>query len=153
MRNIVLGVAFVATFIASVFDLPSRTPASADKAAATPGTGATAAKPVAPAGVLPARAPYASKTSNLFAARSWQPPPVAQKVQAPKAPPLPFLYLGKVLDGEAITVFVSQNALTHLLHKGDVLANYKVEDITPADMTLVYLPLNEKQRLIFGSSN
>ena len=50
-------------------------------------------------------------------------------------------------------VFVDQGARTHLLRKGDVLADYKVEQITPAEMTLVYLPLNEKQRLTFGSAN
>jgi hypothetical protein len=34
-----------------------------------------------------------------------------------------------------------------------VLSGYRVDDITPLEMTLVYLPLNEKQRLIFGSAN
>jgi hypothetical protein len=50
-------------------------------------------------------------------------------------------------------VFLAQGARTHLAHKGDVLMDYKVEEITPARMTLVYLPLNEKQYLTFGSEN
>jgi hypothetical protein len=63
---------------------------------------------------------------------------------------LPFRYLGKLLEEDAVMVFLAQGARTHLAHKGDVLMDYKVEEITPARMTLVYLPLNEKQYLTFG---
>jgi hypothetical protein len=78
---------------------------------------------------------------------------VAAKQPAPTAPPLPFKYLGKLMDHGVVTAFVSQGALTHLLHKGDVLAEYRVEKITPIDVTFVYLPLNERQRLPIGSEN
>jgi hypothetical protein len=152
LRNWVLGAAFVVTLAASLFDLPGSDPLSADK---TPGAALPASAAARPAAVTPpARGHYAANKPTLFAARSWQAAPTAApKASAPRAPALPFRYLGKVLDGADITVFVDENSRTHLLHKGDVLANYRVEEITPAEMTFVYLPLNEKQRLIFGSAN
>ena len=97
---------------------------------------------------------FVAKPVNLFASRSWQPPPPpAPKAEAPRAPALPFRFLGKLLQDADVTVFVSQGTVTHLLRKGDVLANYRVDDITPLEMTFVYLPLNEKQSLTFGSAN
>jgi hypothetical protein len=100
------------------------------------------------------RGRFESPQVDVFASRSWQPPPPPPpKAQAPTAPPLPFLYLGKVLEEGAVMVFLAQGARTFLAHKGDVLLDYKVEEITPARMTLVYLPLNEKQYLTFGSEN
>jgi hypothetical protein len=102
----------------------------------------------------PAPGRFVAKPANLFAARSWQPPPPpAPKAEAPKAPALPFHFLGKLLQDGDVTAFVSQGTVTHLLRKGDVLANYRVDEITPSEMTFVYLPLNEKQRLSFGSAN
>jgi hypothetical protein len=71
----------------------------------------------------------------------------------PKAPPLPFVYMGKMLDGKAVTAFVSMGGQTHLLHGGDTLREYRVEAISAKEITFVYLPLNEKQRLSFGSEN
>jgi hypothetical protein len=93
--------------------------------------------------------------ANPFAARSWTPPPPVQVVRAvvPKAPPLPFVYMGKMLDGKAVTAFVSMGGQTHLLHGGDTLREYRVEAISAKEITFVYLPLNEKQRLSFGSEN
>ena len=93
--------------------------------------------------------------ANPFAVRSWTPPPPVQVVRAvvPKAPPLPFVYMGKMLDGKAVTAFVSMGGQTHLLHGGDTLRDYRVEAISAKEITFVYLPLNEKQRLSFGSEN
>ena len=95
-------------------------------------------------------------TANPFAPRSWAPPPPPVQVVrpvVPKAPPLPFVYLGKMLDGKAVTAFVSMGGQTHLLHGGDTVRDYRVEAISAKEITFVYLPLNEKQRLSFGSEN
>jgi hypothetical protein len=99
------------------------------------------------------RARFQPPAANLFAARSWLPPPVVIRVEDPKAPPLPFLYLGKVLEEDGVVAFLKQGERTLLVHRGETHANYRVEDITPSHMTFVYLPLNEKQRLIFGTAN
>ena len=95
--------------------------------------------------------------ATAFASYSWlppapKPPPVAAAAPE-RAPPLPFVYLGQMRDGEAITVFASQGTRNHVLHSGDTLPPYRVESISPAGMTFVYLPLGEKQQLTFGSAH
>ncbi|MBT3067991.1 hypothetical protein [Rhodoferax sp. U11-2br] len=72
---------------------------------------------------------------------------------APKAPVLPFRYLGKAVDNGQLMVFLEQSGRTYLVKNGDTLPGYKVVDITMADMTVVYVPLNETQKLFFESAN
>lgn len=92
---------------------------------------------------------------NLFAVRELQLRPVARKEPPPPplAPPLPFRYQGKVIEDGRVIAFLAEGTRTHVVRAGDRLTSYQVEDITAAGMTLVYLPLNEKQQLMFGSPN
>lgn len=156
LRNILLAAALVATLGASLFDVPGLDMPQvelADPARAATATTVAHTPPKAQETPL-VRDRFEAPVADLFSSRSWQPPPPApSKPPPPKAPPLPFRYLGKVLDEGAVMAFVGQDVRTHLLRAGDLLADYKVEEITPAGMTFVYLPLNEKQRLTFGSAN
>jgi hypothetical protein len=91
-------------------------------------------------------------TANLFAVHSWQPPAAKQVVQAPKAPALPFKYMGQMVqDGETV-VILDQASLTHLARKGQVIGSYRVDNIGARDISFVYLPLSETQRLTFGNT-
>jgi hypothetical protein len=159
-RNIFLALALVATVVASVVDFAP--PEAVDTAGiALPVASKTAAPPAAPINAALRRdrfatpaAQAAGSPADLFPVRSWlPPPPVAQAAPAPKAPPLPFKYLGKVLEEGVVVAFVSEGTRTHLLRKGDALPPYRVDNVTPQELTLVYLPLNETQRLNFGSAN
>jgi hypothetical protein len=158
LRKIVLALALCATVLASWIDLPQQDLVEPLQAT---GTGASARPmpplraPLPPSTLPAARFLAAQPSPDLFAPRHWQPPPasVAPVAVVPRAPPLPFRYLGKVLEEDGVLVFVSQGGLTHLLRRGDQLADYKVEQITSAEMTFVFLPLLEKQRLTFGSAN
>jgi hypothetical protein len=163
MRKTLLGLALLATVVASFMDGPLLSKAS-DDLTAHKGTDeppvARAAVPVpvpaAPSALWRAREAYRAADADLFAARSWQPAvaaPVQRAVDAPVAPPLPFRYLGKMLSDGEVTAFVAQDSRTHLLRRGDMLASYKVIDITPERMTLLYVPLNQTQQLSFGSAN
>jgi hypothetical protein len=99
------------------------------------------------------RPPYQLAVADLFPPRGWQapaPPPVAA---VPKAPPLPFRYLGRLDEGGRRVVFLGQGPRTHLVSEGQVVAEYRAEHIGRDGMTLMYLPLNEKQHLSFGSVN
>ncbi|MDO8294093.1 MAG: hypothetical protein Q7T29_14695 [Gallionella sp.] len=161
LRKIALTVALGATIVASLVDLPASDTVPPAKAAA--GTAAAASARVPPAATdMPSaavsgqslREHFDPQATDLFASHSWQPPPPPPpKPEPPKAPPLPFRYLGKVLDEGQILAFVGQGVRTHLLRTGDVLAEYKIDEITPTEITFVYLPLNEKQHMTFGSSN
>lgn len=164
-RQLLLGVALLVTLGASFFDWPSEDispvkmpatsqskeiPAGRVPAVAKAGEPADSDKPEA----LPQSLRFAQATADLFASQSWlPPPPPPAKPQAPQAPALPFRYLGKVLEGGDVLVFVGEGARTHLLRKGDALPGYEVADVTATDISFVYLPLRETQRLTFGSAN
>lgn len=161
-RNLVLMVALIATTAASVidFEFTEQTPPAHG---GPPSVAAVKVEPptshpsvegsVAMAGV---GVRFGKQATNLFAAHSWQPPPpkpVQQKAADPKAPPLPFRYVGKMLEQGSVVAFIAQDARTFLARKGDVLLNYRIESVTPTQMTFVFLPLDETQTLSFGSSN
>lgn len=75
------------------------------------------------------------------------PPPLAK----PVAPPLPFLYLGKLIEDGEPRVFLNHQG-KHLIAKvGDVInGTYSVEEIAGGRMTFLYQPLKEKQLLSIG---
>ena len=95
--------------------------------------------------------------TDLFAAKTWQAPAPRLKpepVAAPSAPPLPFVYLGKMAYDGNVTVFVSRQDSNYAVHEGDVLDSaYKVDAIKGSLMTLTYLPLNMKQTMHIGDPN
>lgn len=161
-RRMLLGIALAATFAAAFIDWP----APGETSAAPPARAATAPSATVAAVTTfvepapaeneppPLRERFETQAADAFAPKSWQPPPPPPPLpEAPKAPPLPFRYLGKVMQEGEVMAFLGHGARTHLARAGDILADYRIEDITPAEMTLVYLPLNEKQRLTFGSEN
>lgn len=133
-----------------LFNVPQRV--AGTKPDNTPSAVVAAAAPSSAAAVMASTA----KPANLFPVGNWAPPPpkVAKAIAVVRqAPPLPFTYLGKVLEGNSIVVFLSEGDRTHLVRTGDVVANYRVQQVTPSDMTLLYIPLDETQKLNFGSSN
>lgn len=98
------------------------------------------------------RGEYASETDNPFPGHSWQPPPPPPpKPAPPSAPPLPFTYVGKLLDGDKTLVFLSQQQRNLVVEQGDTIDNtYRVEQVTPNSVEFVYLPLKQKQTITFG---
>lgn len=150
-RGIVLALALIATLAAALIEPPEPAVEPPVSAGAVPADAATpAARSVAQTGQAP-RERFAPPGADLFAVQSWRPPPAPARVAATRAPALPFLYLGQVQEDGEIMVFLGQGEHTHLLRKGDALAEYRVVDITPARMTFVYLPLNEQQHLTFDN--
>lgn len=95
--------------------------------------------------------------TDLFAAKTWQAPAPQLKpepVAPPSAPPLPFVYLGKMAYEGNLTVFVAKQDSNYAVREGDVLdATYKVDAIKGSVMTLTYLPLNMKQTMHIGDQN
>lgn len=101
------------------------------------------------------RAPAEEAETDLFAAKSWYvppPPPKPVPPPPPSAPPLPFVYLGKLIEDGQQTVFLSKQERNYVVKMGDTIeGTYRVEEISSRVMTLVYLPLNIKQTLMIGS--
>ncbi len=96
-------------------------------------------------------APHAAK-SKPGAARPAQivvaPPP---SPLPPSAPPLPFTYMGKLVSGGDLAVFLVQGERNLIVREGDTIDSlYKVERIAEGDITLLFLPLNQRQTIIIG---
>lgn len=67
---------------------------------------------------------------------------------APSAPPLPFRYLGRMADGEAVTFFLAKGEDTVAAKVGDVLENqWRLDSASPSALSFTYLPLQLVQPL------
>ncbi len=104
---------------------------------------------------------------NAFGSKNWKPAPPAKKVvkaksvimpsavapmpSPPAPPPLPFIYIGRMVDGPSTTVFLANQQRNLAVKVGDTIDNvYRVEKIADSSMTLTYLPLNAQQQLSLG---
>lgn len=124
----------------------------ATPAAATSGT-ATLAMPRE-------RSDYQGQGQDAFP--SLLPPPPAKpattalpvmEAPRPTAPALPFTVIGKKLEGSEWEVYLTRGDQTYIAKQGGELAgDYRVDAISPTQITLIYLPLNEKQTLQTGAS-
>ncbi|MEK6537156.1 MAG: hypothetical protein AABZ63_06700 [Actinomycetota bacterium] len=95
---------------------------------------------------------------NLFASKNWanSPPTRAGTLTpvtpvpppAPSAPPLPFSYVGKLMDGDKLVIFLSRKDTKYSVSAGDVIdSSYHVEQVSESGVVFTYLPLNVKQTL------
>jgi len=105
---------------------------------------------------LGARSP-AAPAGDPFQARSWAPPPDPEALRPrppppPQAPPLPFAYMGKMVDGNTTVVFLASEDRNYIARVGETLdGTYRVERIADNELVVTYLPLKIKQTLPFGS--
>ena len=95
-----------------------------------------------------------------FIARSWEalageearrnalPPPPPPP---PQAPPLPFTFMGKLIDDDRVVVFLTNGVRNWVVRAGDTIDDaYRVEAIGDERMTLTYLALQIPQELAIG---
>lgn len=92
---------------------------------------------------------------NMFASKSWFVPSPPPKAAVPTAPPLPFVYIGKLAEeGQKVIIILSKQNRSYQVREGDVLDNiYRVDEVRPPVLTLTYLPLDIKQTIPIGVSN
>lgn len=77
-----------------------------------------------------------------------EPAPVRPVAARREAPPLPFTYLGQMIDQGKTTVFVTRGEDHYGLQPGLVIDDaYQVERITDSQVTFVYVPLGIRQVL------
>jgi hypothetical protein len=84
-----------------------------------------------------------------FAPRSFSPAVTAApaKPAKPVAPPLPFRYLGKMLDGGKLAVFLARGSESLSVTAGSQVGEYRVDKVTENEVVFTYLPLKTKQSL------
>jgi len=101
-----------------------------------------------------------------FGARSFKPAPpkiTPQAAQAalavaapppppPQAPPLPFVYMGRLSEESNSTVFLTLGDRNLVVKPGDTIDNtYKLEEVGDSAIVLTYLPMNQRQILPIGT--
>ena len=103
---------------------------------------------------LPAREPIGKPRGQPFDARSWAPPAPVAPVRAaaappkPVAPPMPYRVAGQVSHDGVMEVVLARDDRVFTVREGGTLDNvYRVESIKPDAVTLVYLPLDERQQI------
>lgn len=91
----------------------------------------------------------ASRKVDPFAPRSFSTlvPAQAGKHGKPVAPPLPFRYLGKMLDGGKLAVFLARGDESLSVSAGQRIGDYRVDKVTESEVVFTYLPLKTKQSL------
>lgn len=125
----------------------SRRPKPGDKVAELAAAPLSFPEPVAASEELEAAA-----NIDPFRAKTWYiapPPPPPPK---PTAPPLPFQYLGKLVEAGETRVFLNHQGKQLIARVGDIInGTYSVEEIVGGQMTFLYQPLKEKQVLAIGT--
>lgn len=116
-------------------------------------------------------APDSIHASGLFQSKSWYTPlPSSQAGRSPtksatglpatpipllppNAPQLPFTFIGRMIDGSVITLFLTSNHQLYSAKLSDILdGTYRVDRIAEKSAVLTYLPLNIQQELVFNST-
>ena len=100
------------------------------------------------------RGALAAPGADPFAPKSFAPPPAPQVAQPsaapqpPSAPPLPFVYAGKVTQDGRTEVYVTRNDELIAIAPGENIdAQYRVDAISASSIRFTYLPLKTIQSL------
>jgi hypothetical protein len=101
------------------------------------------------------RQPLPEDVKDMFAGKSWYVAPPSANSAKPSAPPVPYVYIGKLAEqGEKAVILLTRQDRSYAVREGDVLDNiYRVDEVRAPLMTLTYLPLNIKQSIRIGESN
>jgi hypothetical protein len=86
---------------------------------------------------------------DAFAPKNFSPivPPQAQQQAKREAPPLPFRYIGKMIDGGKLAIFLANGADSFTVTEGERVGDYRVDQISEAEIRFTYLPMKAKQTL------
>jgi Tfp pilus assembly protein PilP len=108
----------------------------------------------------PAQAEAEQHAVDPFARRSFAPKLEAAREapQAPTAPPLPFRYVGKMIEDGELQVFLARGEESYSLRAGQkkgqkVDEQYRVDKVTENRVTFTYLPLKTQQTLEIPAVN
>jgi hypothetical protein len=105
------------------------------------------------------RKPGGGEVVDLFAPAVVKRPPAELKqlartvVLPPQAPPLPFTFVGRIIEGDGIKVFLQANDVLYPVKVGDTFAQqYKLVGADGGKISLLYLPLNITQTMSYGET-
>lgn len=79
--------------------------------------------------------------------------PIIQASAKPKAPSLPFSYIGKMVEGNVTKVFLLEGQALHIVSKGDKVGEYyQLKHVGDQQLSWLYLPLNITQQMSIGKA-
>jgi hypothetical protein len=93
------------------------------------------------------------RAEDAFGVRDWDPhlPASAPRAAAPAkpaAPPLPFIYLGRMVEGGKTTVFLERGGGIVVARAEQAIdATYRLDSVGPGRIVFTYLPLKTRQVL------
>lgn len=102
------------------------------------------------------------KAAGIFSVISWYvppPPPPPRSLPPtpppqPAAPPLPFSYLGRYQESQAVVIMLVKGDRIYTVSAGEVIENiYRVDGLVGDRVELTYLPLNIKQTIDTGGAS
>ena len=112
--------------------------------------------PAQPVKLMLALAPSPS-AARSFAAPAPQPAAPVPQAMSPNPcrtaaasagpPPLPFTYLGKMLDEGKLQVFLARGEDSHIVRAGQKIGQYRVERVDETSVTFLHLPSKTRQTL------
>ena len=89
-----------------------------------------------------------------FCVRAEEPAVHAPASALPQAPPLPFRYVGRLVQNGRTEVLLMRGALLHSITEGDEIdGEYRVERITGATIRFIYLPARVAQSLDLAAAS
>lgn len=93
------------------------------------------------------------ETIDPFRSKSWYVAPPPPPLPEPVAPPLPFRYLGQLVEDGQTLVFIDHQGRNLTIKVGDHIdGRYAVEAIDGGKVVFVYLPLKQQQTLPIGTA-
>ena len=80
------------------------------------------------------------------------PPPPSPPPEVPRAPPLPFRYMGQLSDDKgAVTYFLVRGTSTLSVSVGENIDSmYRLESAEGGALQFTFVPLKERQSLVIG---
>lgn len=109
---------------------------------------------------LPVRVNVAEEIVDLFAPaiepkRHGDGSGSVRAVLPPQAPPpLPFTFVGKVIEGDGVKIFLQEDDVLHVLKLGETIGQrYKLVAVEEDKLSLLYLPMNTIQTMIYGEKH
>jgi hypothetical protein len=114
-----------------------------------------ASEQVALTTALPERPALGEPRSMLFGPQSWQPPAprIAPAPVVPQAPPMPYRFAGRLVQDGTTQIFLSRDHTPIAIQEDQILDDtYRVESIGEDRVTLVYLPLGQKETIPLRSA-
>lgn len=132
---------------------PSKPPALEDAMTAKPPASEAREKTAVVEMAKLSRVPPAADGLDVFAAKSWARPAMARVMVEPPpaqpvAPPMPFQFVGRIQGREGQTILLARGAESFSVRAGEEIdSDYRLDSVTNETLTIVYLPLNERQIL------